>query len=70
MIIFSLFVISTKPKIIEKQNPDCWKQMHKFLLELDKMLHITYKEFETLKWLLKDSINAFIQLFLSILMHE
>ena len=44
--------------------------MHKFLLELDKMLHITYKEFETLKWLLKDSINAFIQLFLSILMHE
>ena len=43
--------------------------MNTFLLQLDKMTHISHKEFETLNWLpiAEDSINALTLLFLSTL---
>ena len=38
-------------KKLKKQNPDLSEQMHTILLIVDKMTHISDKEFETLNWL-------------------
>ena len=59
-------------KKIEKQNLDYSKQMHTFLPKLDNMVHISYKEFETLKWLLgtekiQSMINSIVFMYFNVL---